>query len=132
MNSPQIITSAQTVTDAWVDLGAEIDVSQYRRTGIWIDLDINSSNNVRLRALAKLAGRGASVYPPVIKTIGATDIGVVAGYYEFTSDSDQQAYFELETNGLIPVIQWQVKAGTVGLTAAIIKSAEATYSIIPN
>lgn len=131
MNEPTIITSPQTVTGSWADLGSEIDMSSWRRTGIWLDLDINDSNNVRVRALAKLTKNGALEYVPVIKTISATDIGIVGGYYEFTSDTDQQAYFELETNGLIPVIQWQVMAGTAGATPAIIKSAMATYSISP-
>ena len=132
MNNPSIITSPQTCTTSWVDLGDEIDVSQYRRTGIWLDVDINDSANVRVRALAKLAPNAVLEYTPVIKTISATDIGIIGGYYELTSDTDQQVYFELETNGLIPVIQWQVQIGTDGGVNAIILSAQATYSVIPN
>lgn len=124
-----LIPSAQTVTASWADLGAEQDVSKYRRTGIWVNLDINSSNNVRLRALAKLGSGATLEFAPVIKTTGASDIGIVGGYYEFTADSDQQAYFEVELNGLVPIIQWQVIAGTLGVTAAIITSADVTYSM---
>lgn len=131
-NEPTIITAPQTVTGSWADLGGELDMTSWRRIGLWIDLDINDSNNVRIRALVKIAKNGALEYVPVIKTISATDIGIIGGYYEFTSDSNQQAYFELETNGLIPVIQWQVMAGTAGASPAIINSAYATYSISPS
>lgn len=124
-----LISSAQTVTASWADLGAEQDVSKFKRVGLWVNLDINLSNNVRVRALAKLGSGATLEYPVAIKTVGASDIGVVGGYYEFTSDSDQQAYFEIETNGLIPVLQWQVIAGTLGATAAIITNADVTYSI---
>ena len=131
-NEPTIITTPQTVTASWVDLGPELDMSAWKRMGFWADVDINDANNVRFRALAKRLNNGALEYTPVIQTNSSTDLGIVGGYYELTSDSDQQIYLELETNGLIPVIQWQVEAGTAGASPAIIKSAFATYSNIPN
>lgn len=124
-----LIPSAQTVTASWADMGSEQDVSKSRRTGLWLNLDINGSNNVRVRALAKLGGGAVLEYPLAIKTVGTTDIGIIGGYYEFTSDTDQQAYLEVETNGLIPIIQWQVIAGTLGSPAAIITNADVTYSM---
>jgi hypothetical protein len=131
-NEPTIITSPQTVTNAWADLGSELDMTSWKRMGIWLDVTINNSNNVRVRALAKRLANGALEYPIMIKTISATDVKLQPGYYELDSDSNQQAYFEVETNGLIPVIQWQVEAGTVGVAGATINSAFATYSNIPN
>ena len=124
----QLITSAQTLTASWVDLGAELDMSSYKRALIWINLDINDSLNARVRALGKLANNATLEYSFPIKVVGSSDVKVDDEYIEFNVDADQQMILEVETNGLIPFLQFQIQAGTAGVAPGQFDNADATFS----
>lgn len=124
----QLITSPQTLTGSWVDLGAEVEVNQHNRIGIWLNVDINDSQNVRLRALAKLGQNAANEYNLLIKNVSASSVAVESEFFEFNVDADQLAVLEVVTNGLVPFVQFQVQAGTVGASAGQIDEADYTLS----
>ena len=102
--------SEQTITNSWVDLPAvEIPCQGYTLMVLYVVLDINSSTNVRIRALGKKASAGANEYTLMIETIGTTDIKVDAEYIEFNTDADQSAILKIYTDGL-PYVQLQVQS----------------------
>lgn len=121
-----MIAAAQNFTAGWVDLGFEIDCRSYTTLAIWLELDINLSNNARIRALAKHTAGGTNEYVLPIKTVSATDIKVDAEYTEFNTDADQSMVLSVELLNVVPSIQFQIQAGTVGGTAAQIDSAFVT------
>ena len=122
-----LISAAQDLTASWVDLGNEIDVRDSESIGVWVDLDINSSQNARIRALAKQSIGAAKEFVLPIRTISASDVKLEDEYFEFNVDADQQMILAIDTDELIPFIQMQVMVGTVGGTAGQIDSAEVTW-----
>ena len=111
--------SAQAFTTSWADLGSEIDMYGYSKLGVWLTLDVNAANNMRLRALAKLdAGSGGdssgAEFQLPINSVGSSDVKVEGEYYEFNVDADGNFLLEIETDGLIPIIQLQIQVGTDG------------------
>lgn len=120
-------TTAQNVTDSWVDLGVEIVAFGYNKIGLWLDIDINDSNNIQIRALAKNSNiNTTNEYALPIQTVGTSDVKVEKEYFEFNVDEDAKYLLEIDTGGHATEVQIQVKAGTVGGTAGQIESVYAT------
>lgn len=127
-NPFSLIAAAQNVTAAWVDLGPEIVVTPYTRILLWINLDINDSTNVRIRALGKLYENATLEYNFPIRTVSSAVVTVDDEFIEFDVDADQQMILEVETNGLVPILQFQVQAGVAGAAPGQIDNAEITFS----
>lgn len=121
-----LISAAQDLTDGWVDLGAEIETARYGAAGLWLNVDINSSANVRIRALAKHTRGGSEEYSLPIRTVGSSDVKIEAEYFELNTDADQQVLLTIDLDSVIPWVQFQVMAGTVGATAGQIDTAYVT------
>jgi len=103
----ETLVTAQDLTDAYADFGAEIDMRGYDTLGVYIISDVNSSEDVDLKVLAKHTSAGTDEYE--IDGISVKSLWT-------TGASDAKTYYEFETNG-IPFIQLQAIAGTVGATA---------------
>lgn len=123
-----LITTAQDLTSGWVNLGEPIDMTNFNRLGLYLNLDINSSLNARFRALGKRAKNDAEVYTLPIKTVSASDVKVESEYVEFNVDADQRMILTIATEGVVPFIQIQVQAGTVGVTPGQIDNAYVEFS----
>jgi len=123
-----LITEAQAFTTSWADLGAEIEMVGWNALGIWITLDVNAAANMRIRALAKLDPAGTNEYILPIKTVGASSVSIEDEYYEFNDDADALFLLEVETDGLIPIIQLQCVVGTDGGADAEVDYLEVTKS----
>jgi len=121
--------SPQALTNAWVDLGDELYVGGACVVGLWANLDINDSVNARVRVLAKHASAGADEYVLPIRTVGASAILVEDEYVEFNTDADQKMLLSWNLDGCVPYVQFQVMAGTVGVSAGQIDSAYATTAM---
>lgn len=113
----------QTLTASWADLGGEIEIYRKKHLGLWLQVDINLSNNLRVMFLAKTESGGTLEYSIPIETISATDVKINAEYKELNTDADQNIVINWDLPGYIPVGQFQVMVGTLGATAAIITSA---------
>lgn len=103
----ETLVSAQDLTDAYADFGAEIDMRGYNRLGVYVVSDVNDSENVTLQVLGKHTSEGTDEY--VIDGIPEETLWT-------TSASDEKLYYEFDI-GTIPFIQLQAKAETVGSTA---------------
>ena len=119
----ELISSAQDLTGAWVDLGDELKVEYAQKIGLYINLDINDSVNARIRLLAKYESGGTDEYTFPIRTVSSSNVTVAAEYIEFSSDADQKMILSWDLDGLVKYIQIQVQAGTVGATAGQVDSA---------
>lgn len=121
-SAPKLLTSNQTLTAGWVNLGAEINCEGALSIALWIDLDVNNSTNVRIRALARNAAGGSDYVFP-IKTTYASNVKVQSEYIELDVDADQKIILETTLDGLVPFVQFQVMAEVAGVPAGIILSA---------
>lgn len=121
--APQaLITAAQDLTNAWVDLGAEIPTARAESIALYLTLDINDSNDARVRMLTLHTSGGTEHVLP-IRTVGASDVKVEDEYIEFNDDADQSMILSWTLDGLVHYVQFQVMAGTVGSTAGQIDAA---------
>jgi len=111
-----LISSAQSVSSNWLDVGNPVEVTGYKRIGLDINLEILDSNNVRLRWVRQEASGGTDRVH-IIETVGASSVAVAARYYEFSSDSDQNVSLDFN---IFPInyVQLQVQAGTEGSSVA--------------
>ncbi len=103
---PEVLVTAQDLTDAYADYGSEIDMRGYNRLGVYIITDVNDSQNVKLQVLGKHTPEGTDEY--TIDGIAEKDLWT-------TSGTDSKIYYEFDIK-TIPYIQLQAKAGTVGTT----------------
>ena len=125
-----ISTTAQNFTGSWVDYGSEIDVLGITRLGLWLNLDVNDSNNMRVRVLAKHTTAGTDEYMLPIKTVSSSDVKVEDEYLEFNADSDQKVLLSVELFKLVAYVQIQIQVGTVGSTAGQVDSGY--YTLVSN
>lgn len=121
-----LISAAQTLTEAWKNLGSEIDTRGISALGVFISLNINNTLNARIRALAKRESGSADEYVLPIRTVSTSDVKIEDEYLEFNNDVDQEMLLSWELDGIIPFVQLQVMAGTVGASAGQIISAYRT------
>lgn len=122
----ELISAAQSFTASWVDLGSEQSVLGYNSIAIWINLNINFDQDLRVRALAKHESAGSDEYLFPIKTVGTSDVKVESEYIEFNVDADQKSILIFETNNLIPYMQFQIQAGVSNANAGRVDSAYIT------
>lgn len=118
-----VITSPENLTASWADLGSEKMVPGFKTAALWLNVDINDSNNVRIRCLAKRALATGLEYALPINTVGASSVAVEDEFFELNVDADQQIIIKVDLDNVVPVIQWQVMAGTLGASAGQIESA---------
>ncbi len=118
------LATVQTLTGAWVNLGGEINLEYVKTLGLWIKLNINDSVNVRVRALAKYEEFGDDPFTMPIKAVSTIKVVVRPEYIEFGEDSDQCMLLQIDTARIVPLVQIQVMAETVGASAGIITYAK--------
>lgn len=117
-----LISAAQDLTGAWVDLGGVIPTSNAEAIGLYLTLDINGSTNARVRMLTLHTSGGTEHVLP-IRTVGASAVAVEDEYIEFTDDADQSMLLSWTLAGIIPFVQFQVSTGAVGAPAGQIDAA---------
>ena len=121
-NKINLITVPQSVTDDWVDLGPTIYMDGYHRIIVYPEIDINDSLNIRLRALEKHSQTGTG-FVETIENVSSAVVKVKEAYLELDVDVSQNLRMEFESHP-ISHFQLQIKAGTVGASAAEIVSCK--------
>lgn len=127
------IASAQNVTTSWVDLGAAVEVGTqgYKTIGLWLNIDINDSTNVRVRAKYKHTAADTDEYDGIIAAIDVSgtpfNTKVQPSYQEYDVDADGKVVLPYDVANYIPYVQFQVTAEVVGVTPAQIITAKVTY-----
>ena len=110
-----ILSAGQDLTGSFVDLGDEINCEGFSSIGIWVDLVLNDSTGVELKALASNETSGTRY--------NVEDLLEGSGVYVF-SDVSQKTLIIFKPNNVVPYLQLQVKASVVGATAGLINSLE--------
>lgn len=115
-----LISSAQTLTASFADVGAEINAKGYKYVYYYVTVDINNSNDVRLKFLAKHESGGSEEYVMDHALINASDTALSAtdDYIEVATDADQLIIVRVPVDNAIPFVQMQASVGTAGATAA--------------
>lgn len=128
-----LIAAAQNVTATWVggELGPEVPTQGYTKMGLWLNIDMNDSQNVRVRILNKHTSAGADEYQSVINSVDTTgvpfNVKFQGEYLEYDVDADGLVVLPFDVANFVPFVQFQVMAEVVGATAAQILSAYVTY-----
>jgi len=109
----QLVTSAQDITASWVDMGSEIDMRDFTDLNVFLTVDINDGQNVRIKALGKHEFDGTDEFDFIQGTDNGTITTITPTYTELESDTDQLIMLKFKTYG-IPYIQLQVMAVIAG------------------
>lgn len=108
----------QTVTNSWVDFGSEYSYDRSAIVRLYLKVTINDSSGVKLRVRGKI---GSDYYSLITKSIQVDGgIKVYADYIELGNDADQNIVIPIEIDNLIPTLQVQIMADTVGASGATI------------
>ncbi len=102
---PEVLVTAQDLTDAYADFGAEIDMRGYTHLRVGIVLDVNDSSNITLKALGLNEAGGIDEF----EIEGGTTQAI-------PHTADAKYSYEFDVKGS-PFVQLQAKAETVGATA---------------
>lgn len=111
--------SAQVATTSWVDVGSLIEMWGYTRVGVWLDLYVLNSGSISFRSLAKLDRGDTSEYPLQIKSVGATEVDYKGGQINLYEQDGDRYLFVVETDGVIPYIQLQMKTSVTPDTSYV-------------
>ncbi|GAG25429.1 unnamed protein product, partial [marine sediment metagenome] len=114
------------LTNAWADLGDELFVRGAEWIALYVVLDINDSQNARVRLLAKLEADGANEYSLPIRTVAADVVRIEPEIKEFNVDADQSIALSWHLDKSVSWVQFQVQAGVVGAVAGQIDLANVT------
>ena len=123
-----LITSVQTITGSWADIGDEIESDGYKDIGFWIKVTANDSQNIQFRYLAKHTSGHADEYEIMIETISSGIESEDPVIHELTRDIDQKIFHHFSIQGEIPFLQAQVRAITPGATQGLID--EIKYDLV--
>jgi hypothetical protein len=117
-------STVQALTANYADLGSEIDVVGYDTLNLYVEIDINDSQNVTFQVLSKLAGGATAEYSLPQDIAGSAKITVDKLVYEVNFDSDCYQVISVALKGA-NFAQVQVKAGVPGAGPGNINSCYA-------
>jgi hypothetical protein len=121
-----LITAAQSMTTSWADLGSEIDCRGYNSLGAWLTVASGSSNDFRVRVLAKHTYAGSEEYNIPIRTVSASDVKIEPEYVEFNVDQNQLMVVAWDTDNIIPYTQLQISCSATGSVSGQVTAAYIT------
>lgn len=120
-----LISSPQTLTDSWTDLGSEMALNGEECLKLWVDLDVNDSTGIQFRVLGRLVSEGTE-YESSILTDTTSKRNVEPEIYEIINNVDQKCAIKMDEPCNIPFIQFQVKVTVVGAIAGKILTSDCT------
>ena len=116
------LVATQTLTGAFADVGAEIDVQGYKNLYVYLNLDINAATNVQLKALFKHTSAGAGEFTPDHSgfTCPNTTAPATQNYIEFDADADQLVVVTIPLENAVPYVQLQMLETDGGTDAIVV------------
>lgn len=129
----QILTSSQTVTASYADMETfTLSLKTPMIFNIWMDITLNNSEDITFRLLTDPdfdTAIGSIDYPLPLERIkrSRTELVALEKVIKNSSFNGTKApIVSFEVKNSIPILKIQVKAGTLGGTAAVINTAEYT------
>ena len=136
VQTPTTIAAALTVTgtgSTWQDIGTSVEIGTqgYKTIGLWLNIAMGTTTNLRVRAVYKHTAAGADEYAGVIAALDISGTPynekIEASYQEFNVDADGKYVLPYSVENYIPYVQFQVLGEVLGATPAVITSANVTY-----
>ena len=107
--APALLVTASDIgasDGVYIDQGAEIDMgNKFNVLGLFVKFIVNDSTTNTIKVLSKRESAGADEF--VLESAG--------DYIKTLGDASVNIFYEFETNALIPYIQIQSAAGTLGV-----------------
>lgn len=125
-----LISSAQTLTNAWADLGDRIACGDTKNIALWLNVDINDTQNLQIRMVCFTGETATDTYVPVIDTPSASKVSIEAEVIELNVDADTKIVRQFDIMDQVYFIKFQVMAGTVGATPGKISEAFVSMSSV--
>lgn len=120
-----VIVEEQILTNSWVKIGATQNVKGYTCIGLYLDIDINDSEDVQIKIVGRRDDDDTVEFLlPVYEVTVEGLIDYAGTYFKLSKNEDQSLIIKTNTDNLIPFIDIYVKVGTVGGTAGKIKSLD--------
>ncbi len=117
----------QDFTNEWADYGDEIGTDGYGTIVLWLNIDINNTQNARFRILAKPVSGGAQYVLP-INIATATVVNVEDEYHEIVVDEDAKRILSFMLDKVVPFVQVQIQAGAVGASPGQVLDSKYTLA----
>ena len=120
-----VLSAAQTMTTSFLDVGSEIPCSGYKYAYFYMTSSINTSDDVRIKILAKHESAGSEECPldDGFVTISGTTVTAPSTaaipYFEQSEDADADWVIKVELNNCVPYLQCQASVGTLNTAATI-------------
>lgn len=116
-----LISSGQGITNAWVDLGPEINTSGMNRLRLWLNVTKGDGTvtTIRTRALFKHTSAGAEEYPSSINNTVVSAVPYVTTmddetFTPFAVDATATRTILWNLDNTVPFVQLQISASTPG------------------
>lgn len=116
-----LISSPQSLTSSWADIGTLHDCFGFTILGIYMKINVNDSQDVRVRILTKINSEDPETYTLPINVETLEKNIVTEQYIEFEVDEDKTILVFFKIEAVTPYFQVQVQAGFTGATAAQIE-----------
>ena len=112
-DSIALISSAQTITSSFADVGGEINVAGKLFAHFRVTLNINSATDARFKFLSKGTSGGATECTMDHSVISGTNCSVAAddSYIEQDADADQVFLIRVPLDRCVNHLQMQVMTG---------------------
>jgi hypothetical protein len=119
-----LINSPQDITTDWADLGTIHDCFGFTVIGLYLRLDINSSQDFRVRVIGRKSETDSVDYliPYRLETIENSWVKY-GEYTEVDVDEDKNMLLFFHIEGVLPFFKIQIQGGFVGVTPAQITEA---------
>ncbi len=131
---PAEIISAASQTELiisqsdWIDIGGEQKVSGANSLALWLHIIKNDSKNGQVRLITKHQLLAVDEYVVPIKSINPISIQITNEIINL-EDADQKIVLTWTLNGVVPLVKFQIRVGTVGAVPGKILSAYITTAI---
>ena len=124
----EILTSAQTFTAAWVDLGSyAIDVRDIETLGLSVQVTVGTSTGMQFKAVGiSTADTTAVEYELPSKVVAATKVSAVPLVYELSA-ATQNIMLDFPVNDLVNYVVIRVKDAAGG--TGTVDSARITHKL---
>lgn len=124
---PQVILDEpQVVTTDWEDLGAEIDCRAMANIALWLKVNIEDSQDLRVRMLVLFESGHDDRYVLPLRTNKSTVVEVRHEIKQLAVNEDQNIPLSWTLDHMVPYAQFQVQAGALGSAAGQVVEARVT------
>jgi hypothetical protein len=120
-----VIAATQGFTGPFTDVGSEIDVRGYNCGAFFLNVDINDTENLRVKILGKHTSAGADEYSldPFMWSLRDSNMCPTGGWKELNTDADGVYHIPFETDYAVPYLQLQIACNTAGASPGLLNSA---------